>query len=132
MTQQGNPPEGSDAKFGGDRSKENGPSVTRPAEGMKLILVALNKRLLLGAGPAFELGFAAAGVGESGIGFDAEERSRRISCGGSTGLTGSMVGQAAFEVRGRANVDDTRAKTEKIDDRHARFQIRRGQADGLE
>jgi|GEM_PF-2105274 len=85
-------------------------SVARPAERAKLILVALNQRLLLGPGPALELCFARARGGKGGKYFNAKDCCRRIQRGSPAGLAGSMVLESLFEIRRGAEVDDPRTK----------------------
>lgn len=78
--------------------------------------VARYQRFLLGSRPAFELRLALAGGGEIGVGFDPEDRVRRIQAGGLAAVAGGVFLQALWQVGRSPNVRVAGTKAENVDD----------------
>ena len=68
------------------------------AEGAEGDEVAPQQRLLLGAGPAFELGFTATSGGKGRIGFEPQKGNRRVQPRRSTGLSGCVSVEPLLQI----------------------------------
>ncbi len=79
--------------------------------------ITADQRLLLGPGPAFELGFAVAGEREGIEGFDSKQGDGRIERGCSAGLAGGVVFQPLVQIGCAANIKLTSAQAEDVNER---------------
>lgn len=90
-------------------------SIVRSTQGTKRNRITADEGFLFRPGPAFQLGFASPGFGESGKQFHVEEGDGRVEPRGSTAAASGMVGEPLFRICRAADIERTGSETEKVD-----------------